>query len=180
MLYGQAEPCNFHTRTQTFMSKGFMRRLDCCYPVDEEVLVNFCLHSIIDEYLVFLNNLPFSSFSKLMEAAKQRNEYLKRTLLPSILHVFLNVVKQFPRKRPLWSQSKRSKRQGLLIRRSLPTGRRRRHMQFFHNSPVMSKTQLFFMLMCITFHLEGTGEMLNYYPFHRGMDILWSSICPSK
>lgn len=38
-------------------------------PVDEEVLVNVRLHGMNDEYRIFLENLTFSSFSKLMEAA---------------------------------------------------------------------------------------------------------------
>lgn len=40
------------------------RALDCVDPVDEEVLVNVCLHGMNDEYRVFLENLTFPSFSK--------------------------------------------------------------------------------------------------------------------
>lgn len=39
---------------------------DYCDPVDEEVLVNVCLYGMLEEYHIFLGNLPFPSFSRLM------------------------------------------------------------------------------------------------------------------
>lgn len=59
------------------------KALDCCGLIEEEVLVNVCLHGINDEYRVFLENLTFPSFSKLMEAARQTNEFVGRTSKPS-------------------------------------------------------------------------------------------------
>lgn len=47
-------------------------------PVDEDVLVNVCLHGMSDEYRVFLENLMFSSFSKSMEASRHTNESIRR------------------------------------------------------------------------------------------------------
>lgn len=46
------------------------KALDYVDLVDEEVLVNMCLHGMNDEYRVFLENLTFSSFLKLMEVAR--------------------------------------------------------------------------------------------------------------
>lgn len=54
------------------------KTLDCVDPVDEEVLVNVCLHGMNNEYEVFLETLTFSSFSKLMEAARKTNESIRR------------------------------------------------------------------------------------------------------
>lgn len=55
------------------------KTLDCCNTVDEEVLVNACLHGMLDEYHVYLENLSFLSFFMLMEAARRTNEFVKRT-----------------------------------------------------------------------------------------------------
>lgn len=74
-------------RTRQYAGEGldlYVKRfhdkaLDCVDRVDEEVLVNVCLHGMNDEYLVFLENLTFSSFSKLMEAARRTNESVRRT-----------------------------------------------------------------------------------------------------
>lgn len=59
--------------------------------VEEEILVNVCLHGMNNEYRVFLENLTFPSFSKLMEAARQTNEPVRRTPKPS---------RSFPTARP--------------------------------------------------------------------------------
>lgn len=57
--------------------------MECCDPVDEEMLVNVCLHRMSDEYRVFLENLTFPSFLKLMEASKHMNEFVRKTPKPS-------------------------------------------------------------------------------------------------
>lgn len=44
-------------------------------PVDEEVLLNIFLHDKNDKYRVFLDNLMFSYFLKLIEAARRTNEW---------------------------------------------------------------------------------------------------------
>lgn len=59
------------------------KALDYVDPVEEEILVNVCLHDMNDEYQVFLENLTFSSFSKLMEAARRANESTRRTPKPN-------------------------------------------------------------------------------------------------
>lgn len=41
--------------------------MDYCDPVNEEILVDVCIHGMTEEYKVFLKNLSFPSFSKLME-----------------------------------------------------------------------------------------------------------------
>lgn len=73
------------------------KALDCVNPVDEEVLVNMCLHGMNDEYRVFLENLMFSSFSNSMEAARRTNESVRRTPKAS---------RTFPTARPLSKESK--------------------------------------------------------------------------
>lgn len=71
------------------------KALICCDPVDEEVLVNVCLHGINDEYRVFLENLTFLSFLKLMEASRQANETVRRTLKSNRV---VPIAWPFPRK----------------------------------------------------------------------------------
>lgn len=58
--------------------------LDCCDTIDEETMVDVCLHDMANEYRVFLENPSFPSFSKLMEAAKRTNESVRRTPRPSL------------------------------------------------------------------------------------------------
>lgn len=41
--------------------------------------MKFCLHDMFDEYRVFLENLSFLSFSRLMEAERRTNESVRRT-----------------------------------------------------------------------------------------------------
>lgn len=61
-----------------YVKRFHNKALDCINLVDEEVLVNVCLHGMNEEYRVFLENLTFSSFSKLMKAARQTNESVRR------------------------------------------------------------------------------------------------------
>lgn len=65
------------------MKRFHDKALDCVNPVEEEILINVCLHGINDEYRVFLEDLTFLSFSKLMKAASQTNELVRRTPKPS-------------------------------------------------------------------------------------------------
>lgn len=49
-------------------------------PVAKNVLVDVCLHGMIEEYRVHLKNLFCASFSQLREATKKRNELFRRTM----------------------------------------------------------------------------------------------------
>lgn len=60
------------------MRRFHKKALDCCDPVDEEVLT-FDFHGMVNEYCVILENLSFSSSSRLMEAIRRSNEFVKRT-----------------------------------------------------------------------------------------------------
>lgn len=53
--------------------------------VDEEVLVNVCLHGILNEYRLFLKNLSFPSFSRPMRAVRQTNKSVIRTSKPNFV-----------------------------------------------------------------------------------------------
>lgn len=55
------------------------KALDCCDLVEEEILLNVCLHDRIKEYSIFLENLSFPSCSKLMEDGRRTNELVCRT-----------------------------------------------------------------------------------------------------
>lgn len=48
--------------------------MDCCDPMEKEVLLNMCLHGMAEEYRIFLENQSFSPFPKLMEAKRGSNE----------------------------------------------------------------------------------------------------------
>lgn len=60
------------------------RALDCSDAVDEEMLVDVCLHGIANEDGVYLENLAFPSFSKLIEAARRTNESVRKPSRPAI------------------------------------------------------------------------------------------------
>lgn len=70
--------------TWTSISEDLWKALDCYDPIDEEVLVKVCVPAMFDEYHV--ENLSFSSFSRLMEAAKERMS-LWRRLRNQVIHV---------------------------------------------------------------------------------------------
>lgn len=41
--------------------------LDCYDAVAENMLVDVCLHEVVEDYLTYLENVSFSSFSRLVE-----------------------------------------------------------------------------------------------------------------
>lgn len=52
------------------------KELDCCNPVADDAMVDVCLNGIIECYRV----LSFSSFFRLLEVERRRNESIKRTV----------------------------------------------------------------------------------------------------
>lgn len=46
----------------------------------QQVLVDVCLHHMLEELCIFLENLSVPYFSRLMEAARRTNESVSRTL----------------------------------------------------------------------------------------------------
>lgn len=50
------------------------RGLDWCDPVPEEVLVDVCVHDMIDGHKIYLENLSFSCSSKIIEALRRPNK----------------------------------------------------------------------------------------------------------
>lgn len=62
-----------------YMRRFHERAIICYDPVAEEALFDVCLHGVIQEYHVFLENLSFPSFSKLMDVARRTNESIRRT-----------------------------------------------------------------------------------------------------
>lgn len=48
-----------------YLRRFHEKALDCCDPVDKVVLVNFCLHNMMEEYRIFLENLSFRSLLNL-------------------------------------------------------------------------------------------------------------------
>lgn len=54
------------------------KALGCCHQVDEEMLADICLHGMTEENGVFLEDLSFPSFSKLIEAARWTIELIRR------------------------------------------------------------------------------------------------------
>lgn len=53
--------------------------------VVEDVLVDLCLQGLIEDYIIYLENLLFPFSSKLMEAARPTNEPLRKTSRSSSL-----------------------------------------------------------------------------------------------
>lgn len=69
------------------------------YPVTKEVLVDVCLHEMMVEYIIYLENMSFCFFSKLMEAAKCTNESIKETSMFNSLIHYSSLVKSTSKKR---------------------------------------------------------------------------------
>lgn len=82
-----------------YVKKFHERALGYCDAVDEETRVDFCLHSITSEYFVYLETLTFSSFSKLMEAARRTYESAKKIPRPSLASCPKSITRLFPRER---------------------------------------------------------------------------------
>lgn len=82
-----------------YVRRFYEKVLDSYDPVDEEVLVNACLHGMFYEYLIVLENLALPSFSRPMEGARRRKESVKRTSKPSPPGHANPVVRPFLRKR---------------------------------------------------------------------------------
>lgn len=53
------------------------RAMDCRDPVAKEVPVDVCLNSKVDEDMVFVESLSFTSFFRLMEAAQRTDESIR-------------------------------------------------------------------------------------------------------
>lgn len=75
------------------------RALDCSDAVDKETLVDVCLQDMANEYQVYLQNLTFPSFSKLVEAARRTNESVRNPSRPAINSHSGVAPRSFPRKR---------------------------------------------------------------------------------
>lgn len=75
--------------------------MDCCNPVDEEVFVNICLQGMLEECCIFLENLSFQSFSRLMEAVKRTNETVTRTTRPNSISRPSSMIRPPLRKRSI-------------------------------------------------------------------------------
>lgn len=57
-----------------YIKRFHERSLNYYDPLVDEVLVDVCLHGMLEEYTIFLNNLSFPCLSRLMEAACRINE----------------------------------------------------------------------------------------------------------
>lgn len=69
------------------------RALDCYDPTVKDVLFDVYLHGMMEEYYIHLKNLPFASFSRLMEAATMTNHCIRR-IMRSNATVMRNLKKQ--------------------------------------------------------------------------------------
>lgn len=74
----------------TYMKRFYNKALDYCDLVEERILVDVCLHYMLEECRIFFENLFFSSFSKLMEPARRTNDSVHRASLSSTSRSNLN------------------------------------------------------------------------------------------
>lgn len=56
------------------MKRFHEKALDCYDPVADDVFVDVRLHGIVEDYRIYLENISFSSFFRLMEAVRRTNE----------------------------------------------------------------------------------------------------------
>lgn len=62
-------------------AKSFHEKaLDRCDPVTKDMLVDVSLHEMIDGHQIYLDNLSFSFFLRLKEAARSTNDSIRKTL----------------------------------------------------------------------------------------------------
>lgn len=79
--------------------KRFSERApDSSDAVDEETLVDVYLHGMVNEYPVYLENLTFPSFSKLIEAARRTYESVRKPSRSTINSHSGVTPRSFPRK----------------------------------------------------------------------------------
>lgn len=75
-----------------------------------EVLVNVCLHSIMEEYKIFFENLSFPSFSRLMEVALCTNKLVRRSqglaLLQFVQASCPSTTKEMSDRRASWKRNR--------------------------------------------------------------------------
>lgn len=114
-----------------------------CNPVVDAVLINVCLHGMLDEYRIF-GEFSFSTFSRLMEAARGINESVQRTsrsdptVQPSHGSIFRSLSGQ-------WSWPLRKvKRSDHPVRRSQPIEGESLHNSLFcHHFLIASRAATF-------------------------------------
>lgn len=79
-MASSAEQDNIQGKIYINLFEEILRKaLDCCDSINEEVLIEVCLLGMLKEYYIFLKNLAFSSFFKLMEATSHTNYVIRRT-----------------------------------------------------------------------------------------------------
>lgn len=79
--------------------KRFHERALDCYTVDEEIMVDICLHRMANEYHVYFLESFISLFFKLMEATRRANESVRRPPCPHIVNRSGTMLRLFSRKR---------------------------------------------------------------------------------
>lgn len=52
--------------------------LDCCGSVAKDMLVDVCIHGIVEDYIIYIENLSFSSFFRLRELRGARMNLSER------------------------------------------------------------------------------------------------------
>lgn len=63
-----------------YVTKFNEKELDSYNPVAKNILVDICLHGMIEDYRIYLKNLSFSSFSRLMEPVRWKNRTRQKDL----------------------------------------------------------------------------------------------------
>lgn len=74
------------------------KAMACCDSVAEGVLVDVCLYGMMEEYRIFLENIFFPSFSRLMEAARCNNDSVRRTSKSSSANHLSQMIRLASRK----------------------------------------------------------------------------------
>lgn len=97
------------------------RALYCSDAVDEETLIGVCLHGMVNEYRVYLENLTFPSFSKLIEAARRTNESVRKPSRSTTSNHSGIAPRSFSRKRPVVAAVEDGQGLGLPSQRNLPS-----------------------------------------------------------
>lgn len=123
-----AEDLNFYVR------RSREKALEHCDLVYEEMLVDVCFHGMVKKYRVFLENLSFSSFPKLIEPRQRSNESVCRSskFITSVKPSHAPISRLEPKKRLIFVALNEAKEVRPFSSKRLAFEKRGSNIRFYH------------------------------------------------
>lgn len=154
------------------------KALDCCDPMDEEMLVDVWLHDTTEEYMVLLENSSFPSFSKLMELVRRTNKWVHKSLkFNSSARCSQALAARLGQKKRQYSRALTMPK-GHSTRKDQPSRERNRKKIQFYSLPLrceetaalleqMSGRSSCSSSLHLKFSFHTRTKACNYCPYHR-------------